>query len=210
MSYVRRFSAYCFNVARVASLAIASPGMSKALVLREAQRGSGTFRWFTPDEAAVADALARVIVPSETDVPGLAEIDVLGPPATVVLDGLVSTSTYRPYIYSRGLYAFDLWALKKHGCKFAEMTKEDQVAMFAAAEEIDKNLAAGGSILARAWRKVRATLLARNGSFFAAKFYLQIRNDCVQVFYSSRASWIWLGYDGPPMDEGYPSVVEPR
>jgi hypothetical protein len=44
--------------------------MDKEQAHRDAQRGGDNFRWFTPDEAAVAEALGRIIVPSDGETPG--------------------------------------------------------------------------------------------------------------------------------------------
>jgi len=181
--------------------------MSKELARRDGERGCHNLRWFTPEEAVVAEALARVIVPSDEETPGIDEVDVFGPPAIVALDGLVATSPHRQYLYSRGLLAFDVWALREHGCKFAEITREDQIRLFEAAQQINEGLAAAVSVLAKIRSKVRAITLARSGSYFAAKLYHQIRSDCLQVFYTNRVSWVWLEYDGPPMDKGYPNLL---
>ena len=184
--------------------------MNKELARRDAKRGRNTLRWFTPDEAVVAEALARIIVPSDDETPGIDEVCVLDPPAIVTLDNLVTASAERQYLYSRGLLSFDTWALKERKCKFAEMPKEDQIMLFRAAQQIYEGWTASGSAILKAWRRLRASTRAGNGSFFAAKLYPQIKDDCLQVFYSSRVSWVWLEYDGPPMDKGYPSLVERR
>lgn len=210
MRSLKRVGRKCLDVLRNIIRARSSPGMDKELARRNGERGGDNYRWFTPEEAAVAEALARVIVPSDEEAPGIAEIDVLGPPAAVALDGLVATSLDRQRLYARGLYAFDLWARKKHRCRFAELREDDQTRLFLAAQQINENLAVRGSPIARAWRMVRSALLAGNGSFFASRLYPQIRKDCLQIFYTSRVSWVWLEYDGPPMDKGYPSLVEPR
>jgi hypothetical protein len=76
-----------------------------------------------------------------------------------------------------------------------------------AAQQIKEGLAAGASTLAKDWTKVRAMLFARDGSLSAAHLYPQIRSDCFQVFYTNRVSWVWLEYDGPPMDKGYPKLL---
>ena len=120
------------------------------------------------------------------------------------------TSPQRQQLYSRGLLAFDAWALQEQGCKFAEMPKEDQVTLFGAAQRAYEDWTANASAVVKAWRRLRAIAQARNGSVFAAKLYSQIRDDCFQIFYTSRVSWVWLDYDGPPMDKGYPSLVERR
>jgi hypothetical protein len=120
MSYSKRIRTKCFNALQT----VAAGGMNKELARRDGQRGRHNFRWFTPEEAVVAEALARVIVPSDEEAPGIDEVDVFGPRAIVALDGLVATSPHRQYLYSRGLLSFDIWALKKHGHKFAEITKD--------------------------------------------------------------------------------------
>lgn len=203
MGYLRRIGSKCFN----ALLAAVTRGMDEELARRDGERGRHHLRWFTPEEAAVAEALARVIVPSDEEAPGIDEIDVFGPPVILALDNLVVASPRRQHLYSRGLLSFDVWALKKHGCKFAAMTKEDQKAMFMAAQEINESMTLGPSTFAKDCRKFHATLIARNGSLSAADLYPQIRNDCIQVFYTSRVSWVWLEYDGPPMDKGYPKLL---
>ena len=210
MGYSRKKGADYFNFLLGICLGVVSRGMNKELVSRDADRGRNTLRWFTPDEVVVAEALANVIVPSDEETPGIEEIDVLGAPAIVLLDRMIAASPQRQYLYSRGLLSFDTWATKEHGCKFAEMTREDQLMLFGVAERGYKDWTASSCVVGKAWRKLRAIAKSRNGSFFAAKLYPQIRDDCLQVFYTSRVSWVWLDYDGPPMDKGYPSVVERR
>jgi Gluconate 2-dehydrogenase subunit 3 len=210
MSYLRRIGTDCFNFFLNICLGVASRGMNKELARRDAERGRDTLRWFTPEEVVVAEALATVIVPSDDETPGIDEVDVLGPAAIVVLDNMVTASPPRQYLYSRGLLSFDAWAMKERGCKFAEMSREDQIMLFSAAQRGYEDWSASASPVVKAWRKLRAFAQARNGSLFAAKLYSQIRDDCFQVFYTSRVSWVWLDYDGPPMDKGYPSVVEHR
>jgi hypothetical protein len=48
-----------------------------------------SFRRFTAGEAVAAEALAKVIVPSDEDTPGLEDVDVFGPAAIALLDKLV-------------------------------------------------------------------------------------------------------------------------
>ena len=210
MNNLRRIGTDCLNFLLGIRLRVASRGMNKELARRDAERGHNTYRWLTPDEAVVAEALANVIVPSDEETPGIDEVDVLGPPAIVVLDNLITTSPHRQELYSRGLLAFDDWALKGRGCKFAEMPKEDQVALFRDAQRAYEDWTENASVFIKAWRRLRAIARVRNGSVFAAKLYSQIRDDCFQIFYTSRVSWVRLEYDGPPMDKGYPSLVERR
>ncbi|MGO9863380.1 MAG: gluconate 2-dehydrogenase subunit 3 family protein [Terriglobales bacterium] len=210
MSYLTRILVDCFNICLNGCLAVVSRGIHSEVTLRDAERGRHTFRWFTPEEAVVAEALANIIVPSDEETPGIDDVCVLGPAAIVALDGLVGESSYRQPVYSRGLLAFDIWARKEHGCNFAEMQERDQIMLFRTAQRIYEGPTASVSAISKLWRKLQAIKQARNGSFFAATLYPLIRGDCLQVFYTSRVSWIWLDYDGPPMDEGYPKLAARR
>lgn len=210
MGHLRRIGIKCFNLLQDLCLAAATRGMNKELARRNAERGGNNLRWFTPDEVAAVEALARIIVPSDEETPGIDEVGVLGPPAIEVLDSLIAKSANRQLLYSRGLLSLDIWALKERKCKFAEMQKEDQIMLFSAAQRVYEDWTAGAPPIMKAWHRIRAIAQARRGSFFAGQLYPQIRNDCLQVFYTSRVSWVWLEYDGPPMDKGYPSLVKPR
>jgi hypothetical protein len=209
-SYWRTIAIDYFNLLQNMCLSAAAPGINSEVHRRDAERGRDTFRWFTPDEASVAEALARIIVPSDEETPGIDEVCVLGPPGIVTLDNLVAISAERQRLYSHGLLSFDIWAIREHGRKFVEMATEDQVALFTAAQQVHEGLTKQAFPVTKAWRRLRATAGAKTGSFYAARLYPQIRNDCLQVFYTSRVSWTWLGYDGPPMEKGYSSLVTPR
>ena len=210
MAYLKRIGVACFNFLLKMSLAIESDGINKELARRNAQRGGNSLRWLTPDEAAVTEALAGIIVPSDEETPGLEEVCVLDEPAIVRLDKLVEASSYRQQAYAYGLLAFDRWALSEHGRRFVELTKEDQTALFRTAQQMFEGWAGDVPAIRKAWRRLRAIMQTRKGLFFAGQLYPQIRSDCLQVFYTSRVSWVWLEYDGPPMEKGYPSVTTPR
>lgn len=184
--------------------------MKKDLARRDAERKKNETGWFTAEEAAVAEALGRIIVPSDGESPGMDEVGVLGRPAIEQLDTLVLKSEYRQLLYSRGLYSFDIWALKSYGHKFVEIPKEDQTKLFRAAQQIFEENIARTTMTSKVWRRLRAIARVRNGSQFASQLYQLIRNDCLQVFYTSRVSWVWLEYDGPPMDKGYSDLFKPR
>jgi hypothetical protein len=49
--------------------------------------------------------------------------------------------------------------------------------------------------------------VAANGSLAAAQFFSRLVGDVKQAFYTSRVGWEWLGYDGPPMPQGYPDLA---
>ena len=209
-SRLRKICVRCFNGFLNIGLAVTSRGTNKEIVRRNASRGRGPFRWFTPEEAAVAEALAKVIVPSDDETPGTDEVGVLDEPAIVALDKLVAASSHRQQVYARGLLSFDRWALNERGRRFAELQEGDQIALFKAAQQLWERRNLGVSGIKRAWWKLKALGQVRKGVLFAADLYPQIRSDCLQVFYTSRVSWVWLEYDGPPMEKGYPSVTTPR
>lgn len=210
MNYLKRIGINCFNLVQDIGVNLALWGIKKELDRRDVERGRNNYRWLTPDEVVVVEALARIIVPSDDETPGIDEVCVLGPPAVEVLDKMIAISADRQEIYSRGLLSFDTWAVKERRCKFAEMREEDQIMLFRAAERLDEDWTAGGSPLIKAWLRLRAITRGKSGAFFAGQLYPQIRGDCLQVFYTSRVSWVWLEYDGPPMDKGYLSLTEPR
>jgi hypothetical protein len=169
-------------------------------------RGQGKWRWLTEEEAAVAEALANIMVPSDEETPGLDDVDVLGPPAIVTLDKLIAALPDRQELYARGLASFDAWAVEQHGRKFTELPQNEQIMLLIAAQRLHENWAARGNPLEKAWRRGR--ILASAGStFLAAQLYPHLRDDCLQIFYTSRVSWVWLEYDGPPMDQGYPKLA---
>ena len=210
MASLKRLIKSCFKPVMNLCLAVATRRIRKEVASRNSERGRGDFRWFTPEEAAVAEALGRIIVPSDDETPGFDEVGVLDPPAIVALDKLVASSPHRQEFYSRGLLSFDLWALKERKCKFSALPKEDQIQFFSAALEICDDWPRTPSVFRKLWHRFRTIRQTSEGKFYSAQLCGQIRSDCIQVFYTSRVSWTWLEYDGPPMDKGYPGLVERR
>jgi hypothetical protein len=210
MSSLKSAAVNCYNRLQDALLARLAAGADRKFVPPNRQGGTDGFQWFTAEEAAVAEALARIIVPSDDETPGIDEVGVLDTPAMQVLDRLVAASSERQKLYSRGLLAFDVWAHKKFKRSFAQLPVDDQTELFKSAEQLSQRYWGGSSVVQKAWRRLRAMARARTGAFFAAQLYPQVRSDCFRIFYTSRVSWVWLDYDGPPMDKGYQSVVGPR
>jgi gluconate 2-dehydrogenase subunit 3-like protein len=206
MTIVRNIMARSFRLLEDACLAVTSRSMGAELARREGHRGHGNLRWFTADETTVAEALASVVVPSDEESPGLEDVGVFGPPAIVALDTMVAASAYRRQAYSRGLLAFDTLALRRRNCRFANLPKADQIALFEAAQYVYEGWMTP-SAMKRAGRKMRSVLRAKGSWYFAASLFPQIRDDCIQIFYTSRECWTWLEYDGPPMDQGYPNLT---
>jgi hypothetical protein len=209
MSAVKKIATNLLRSVKESCLSATSRDLNEKLAARDAQRGRGGLRWFTPEEAAIVEALTNIIVPSDEETPGLEDVGVFGPPAVVALDNLVVASSYRQFIYARGLLSFDAWAFKKRKTGFAKLSKEDQIALLRDAQEVFEKWTAP-STLQRVSTKVRAITQSGVGPYFASQFYPVIRDDCFVVFYTNRVSWSWLEYDGPPMDLGYISVTEPR
>jgi hypothetical protein len=189
---------------------ILSRSLDKELARRDDERGRGSFRWITADEATVAEALANLIVPSDDDTPGIDEVCVLGPSVLESLDKLILSSVERQNLYSRGLLSFDAWALRKRQCKFAVMAAEDQIELLKTSQQIHEEWTSAAPAVKKAWRRFKIIARERGVPFLAGQLYPQIISDCLQVFYTSRVSWIWLEYDGPPMDEGYPKLAVRR
>ena len=203
---LRRIASHCVHPLD-ASVRLAADGMKKELGRRDGERGRGAFRWFTADEALTAEALARIIVPSDDTTPGIEEVSVLGPPATVCLDNLVQASLHRQYLYSRGLLGFDVWASKEFNHKFADLAAKQQELLLATAAQLDERWSGKMSAVNTGWQSLCAVPPHEKGVLYAAQLYPQIRRDCLEVFYTSRVSWIWLEYDGPPMNDGYPFLA---
>jgi len=193
-----------------ACLALASRDFNKKLGLRNAARGGDSPHWLTPEETVVAEALARIIIPSDEGSPGIDEVCIFGPSAIALLDKMIGERPDRQHLYSRGLLSFDIWAVRQHGCKFAELPTDQQTSLFRAAQELHDSWTAAASPILKVGRRLRAITKVGNGAFFAAMLYPMIRDDCLQIFYTSRVSWAWLEYDGPPMEKGYSNLTQRR
>lgn len=178
---------------------------------RNAQRSANSGQWLMPEEAAIAEALGKVIIPSDEDSPGMDEVCVLGPSPITSLDKMIRNGSYRQEVYARGLLSFDVWSLRKHGRKFVELSTEQQANLFRAAQEINESQEANPSVITKLWRRFGAPFTeVRSGTLYAAVLYPIIRADCLEIFYTSRVSWAWLEYDGPPMEKGYSDLIRPR
>jgi hypothetical protein len=193
-----------------ACVALVSRDFNAELARRDARRGKTPYLWFTPEEAVVAEALSKIIVPSDENSPGIDEISVLGENAITLLDKMVAESPGIQQFYSQGLLAFDCWAGKEYARPFVELSTAEQESLFRAAHEEYDRSRAQTSLFSRVRRGFDAIVHAGKGTFHAARFCPIIRDDCLQIFYTSRVSWTWLDYDGPPMDMGYPNLVRRR
>lgn len=209
MSKLKRFARRSYSGLFRACEWLTSREADRELARRESTRGQGKYHWLTAEESLVAGELAKVIVPSDEATPGLDDIDVLGPSAVEMLDKLLRGDPGKQKIYARGLLAFDSRAERKHGHPFPQLEVADQVALFREAQLYSERLQSGSKVI-QAWRMLLGVMRAADGQYFAAQLYPEIRKDFLQVFYTSRVSWVWLEYDGPPMDEGYPRLARRR
>jgi hypothetical protein len=200
-----RYDAFLSFCSRVLSRAL-----DKELARRAAERGQRDSRWITPEEAAVAEALANLIVPSDGETPGIEDVCVLGPSTVESLDRMIANSPERQGLYARGLLSFDVWAQRECGCKFASMHQETQIRLLKASEQIYEEWTSPAPLARKAWRRFKIVIRGKGIPFSVGQLFPQLRSDCLQVFYTSRVSWIWLEYDGPPMDEGYPKLAARR
>jgi len=181
--------------------------INRQVKIRNLRRDAQSGKWLLPEEQETAKVLLNLIVPSDTETPGVDDIDVLGPSAIEVLDKLIARRPERQVIYARGLLCFDIWAREVYGRAIGEIDVEGQLNLVSSAEMLWKRTREGRSVFAKVRNPVAEMIVhARGGRLFAAELFNQIRNDCLRIFYTSRVGWIWLEYDGPPMDEGYPKL----
>ena len=178
---------------------------------RNVQRSTNPKQWLTQEEACVAEALAKIVIPSDEEAPGIDEVSVLGPSAITSLDKMIRNCSFRQQVYAPGLLSFDVWSLRKHRCKFVDLSTEQQTNLFRAAQEIHESQQANHSVITKLWRRFGAPFAdVSRGTSYAAVLYPIIRADCLEIFYTSRVSWAWLEYDGPPMEKGYSNLIRPR
>jgi Gluconate 2-dehydrogenase subunit 3 len=183
------------------ALTVLSWRRRRALDRRDRDRPRETGRWFTPGELAVVSSLSSLIVPSDATGPGAAEAHV-----STALDRLVAASGPRQGLYARGLLACDEWARREHGRLFAELTTDEQLALLKWIDRLkaDRLQATSlpGKVAAKAinlYHKWRCPLV---------ELFPELVRDVHGAFYTSRVSWEWLRYDGPPMPAGYPDLRE--
>ncbi len=209
MSYLRTIGIKYYNSISVL-LTSAPSAFNTELGRRNAVRGRNSFQWFMPEEAATAEALAKMIIPSEEGSPGIEEVSIFGPSAITLLDKLIKASPESQLFYSRGLLSFDIWAVKQYRHEMAELSTEQQAGLFRVVQQAPDICKGSQTPVAKMRRRFHSVMQARKGLSYAAMLCPMLRDHCLQIFYTSRVSWTWLEYDGPPMEKGYPSVVRPR
>lgn len=178
---------------------------SRELLKRDMIRPGGKVSWFTPNESALVNALASLIVPSDDVSPGAQDAE-----AVNTLERNVANSSQRKELYSRGLYSFDKWAQWKYGLIFIKLTPDHQLALMKVIDQEYQKLYKKASLGSKLMRKFKVLPYLRMGLFDAVELFPTLKYDVLQTFYTSDISWVWLGYDGPPMSAGYPDLLERR
>ena len=148
-------------------------------------------------------ALARTIIPTDEASPGAED--------ACVVEGLgrmVAGSRERQSIYEPGLLAFDELAFREHGRSFVGLTEAERSALLRYVDELRLRTADNRSMLTKIWSRIRRLYLEWDGSLAAVDLFPVLVQDVMRVFYTHPISWVWLGYDGPPMPHGYPGGIE--
>ncbi|OHC03360.1 MAG: hypothetical protein A3H23_01415 [Planctomycetes bacterium RIFCSPLOWO2_12_FULL_40_19] len=160
-------------------------------------------RWFTPRECALISALAALIVPTDEIGPGASNINVVD-----AIGHVVEKSQDRHILYRKGLDAFDEVAQREYDSVFAKLTCEQQMSILKSldnATSLTKVTGGSNSLLDRVNRKAKKIYYKYklNGFGETIDLFPVIVTDVMKCFYTSQVAWNWLGYDGPPMPNGY-------
>lgn len=173
---------------------------------------SAHFAVETADPAAV-QALADILLPSDDGGPGARDIAA----GELILRRAARSPSQRA-LYAAGVEGFDRLARRRYGRPLLALTVGERRALLAQVERVARRTAwqRRASRLARARRRLTRAyyqtpvLGGRHGMAEAVRLFPQLCADVFAVFYTSAAAWDWLGYDGPPMPEGYASLTTPR
>jgi choline dehydrogenase-like flavoprotein len=196
---------------KLGNLLLKSSGeRTKKLQGRDRTRSDAGTHWFVSEEAALVEILASVIVPSEQDSPGAREIDVLGLSVVEKLDSWIAAAPDKQFIYSRGLVAFDELANRIYGCDVVGLTFEEQLGLIKFVDDLRQNRSKSASIFGKLKKRFLILSQMWDGSSPAVDLFPIFVQDILAAFYTSEVSWIWLGYDGPPMPYGYEDLHKPR
>lgn len=187
-----------------------SPQQARELARRHRERPREGPRWFTAEESTLVKVLANLIVPSDEIAPGVAQLDLLGRSAVATLDRLAAGSPRRQALYARGLLALDRLAEDQGECKFVELAEQDQVRLLRFVDRLHETWSKPSSFSAKIKTKTVILHHKWSGLFAAVEFFPRLVQDVLQVFYTDPVSWGWLDYDGPPMPDGYPNLLDRR
>src|SRR5207253_211833 len=133
-----------------------------------------------------------------------------GTPAADRLDDWVRESPEKQALYTRGLIAFDQMARRRWGVSFARLTGEQQYTLFKFVDAIHQRRHRETSLPGKVKKKLELINQMASGSAAAADLLPALVQAVFAAFYTNQVSWTWLGFDGPPMPEGYPDLEHPR
>ena len=177
---------------------------------RDGERPADRTRWFTSEERQIVDALASLMIPSDADTPGAGEVEVLGPSVVELIDKAVAASADKRAAYSRGLVVLDEMAKREHGCRLLELPVNKRVALLTHVGDLYRHRIEMGALRGKVRNELSFLHHMWDRSSAAVTLFEVMRSDVLVAFYTSEVSWAWLGYDGPPMPDGYSSLAEPR
>ena len=183
---------------------------SRQLRDRDSERSSKLGHWFTPGEAVLIEILTSLLVPSEADKPGMAEVEVLGPKPSTTLGRWIAESESKQIIYSRGLMGIERLVHLWYGQKLQELPPAVQQEFLERVFRRDREARRKLGILGTLAKHAKRLKWVTEGTFEAAELLPVLVEDAHAIFYTSRVSWVWLGFDGPPMPLGYPDPTKPR
>jgi hypothetical protein len=200
-----------FSETRLGALAtMLSPRQARKLARRHRERPREPSRWFTAEESALVTVLANLIVPSDDIAPGAAQLEVQGRSVAATLDRLAAGSPRRQAVYARGLLALDRLAEDERDCAFVQLPEQDQLRLLRFVDRRSQTWSKPSSFGAKIKTKLVIVYHRWSGLFPAVEFFPTLVQDVLQAFYTDPVSWAWLDYDGPPMPNGYPDLLDRR
>src|SRR2546427_20738 len=187
-----------------------SPKQAKALARRRRERPREGLRWFTAGESALVETLANLIAPSDATGPGAEQMALLGRSAVETVDRLAAGSPCRQALYARGLLALDHLAKDEYKSAFVELSREHQVHLLQCIDRLHHKWSTPTSLTAKIRNRTVILYHKWSGLFPAVEIFPRLVEDVLQAFYTDPVSWVWLDYDGPPMPQGYPDLLDRR
>jgi hypothetical protein len=180
-------------------------GERQEVARRDKERSRVDQKWLILDEQRQLTVLAALVLPSDETGPGAADAKVVEG-----LDKMLAASPGKQEMYAAGLASLDRWARRKKKGRFVELLADEQLDILRKIDSIYEEWSREVSRAGKVQRKITALRLMRAGEYSAVEFFPRLVRDVMQVFYTSRVAWNWLGYDGPPMPQGYSDLWSAR
>lgn len=150
-------------------------------------RLEGEFAFFTPYQAALAEEVSALIIPSD-DSPGAREAGVV-----FELDRMAADSKKDQEVYTAGIAWLDYMAEKiADKGSFLDLSHAEKIRILTIADS--GNLPFSEKLMF--FIRYRCTRTTR-------RFFAMMRRRTMEIFYTSEAGWRMLGYKGPPQWAGY-------